>query len=304
MCEAFCAAIIFTTLCRAIKKIEGEGLVAGPFHVLLTHRGRETKWLLTEAGVVFVALDAWLMLALVSLDPLRVPAFLVASLTGAGVASLVPGVSTRTKEGMVPTAKEPEISEFRSLSGPLLIPRLQWRRRVGPFPAWIGAIGLAVIGGLATALAVRNNADPNVGSGVLGILGLIGGLIFASLDLGLLRFAGQEPGSLSRLIMNFAFASPVVVTMGILLIGTLAGLPPRSDVTIAIGVGTMILLYSTTILLHALGEASRFPVFAAGIDLTIVLVIAVIFAPLALVWTVARGAILARSAQRLRWRER
>ena len=281
-----------------------KGSRGGPFHVLLAHRGRETSWLLAEASIVFAGLAVWLTLALVSLDPLRAPAFLFASLAGAGVASLVLALGERRTEVRVGIeAKQSGYSERRSLSGPLLIARLQWRRRVGPFPASIGAVGLAITGGFATALAIRNNPDPNVGSGVLGVAGLVGGIILASLDLSLLRFAGREPRSLLNLIMNFALASPVVVMICVLIIGALAGVSITTALAIALGVGMVIFAYSTTLVLHALGEASRFSSFTAGVELTIVLIIMAVFAPLAFVWTIARGVMLARAARRLRWRD-
>ena len=87
------------------------------------------------------------------------------------------------------------------------------------------------------------------------------------------------------------------------MIGTLTGLPLGLALATALDVGVALVVYSTVILLHALGRATRFPTFAAGIDLTIVLVMAVVFTPLALVWTISRGIVLVRAARRLRWRD-
>jgi hypothetical protein len=106
---------------------------------------------------------------------------------------------------------------------------------------------------------------------------------------------------LLRLIIAFGGATPVAATVVLLMIGTLAGLSLGLALMIALGVGLVLFLYSTAIVLHALGGATRFPVFAAGIELSIVLVIAAVFAPIAVVGTVARGVMLVRSARRLRW---
>ena len=304
VCEALCAALAFAVIFRATKQFEGEGLASGPFHVLLARRGRATAWLLLEAGSVFAGLVAWLTLALLTLDSLRAPAFLAASLVGAGgISTALCFLNNRTEAGAATTDSRGGNAELRSLSGRMLIARLQWRRRVGPIPAWLGAGILALLGGLATALAVRNNPNPAIGAGVLGVTGLVSGTVLASLDVGLLRFAGREPSSLRHLVRDFAVGSPVVVTGGLLMIGTLTGLPLGLALATALDVGVALVVYSTVILLHALGRATRFPTFAAGIDLTIVLVMAVVFTPLALVWTISRGIVLVRAARRLRWRD-
>jgi hypothetical protein len=300
--EALGAGALFVFLTGLVVRLEGEGLDQGPFHILLAKRGRLETWRMTQSAVLFFVVVVIVSLGLCASDALRVPAFCAAALTGASLAAAGLSEAGRFTRAVAPTktgAKDGR--RRRSLNGPFLIARLQWRRPPGQLDALSIAGAIFLLGCAAARLAIRNNHDFNIGSGVLAVTGGGAGLVLAHIDVPLLRFQAREPTSLMRLFWDFCGWAPIAALMIIGTVGLIAGLSIEFSALISLCVAVLMLMYSALIFLHALGPSQRFPVFAAGLELGIMATLATLFAPLAVVWATGRGVLLVTSARRLRW---
>ena len=297
-CETIGSGLALAVLLHLVQRSDREGLAEGPFHLLLATARKRAAWRLTEAYAAFGVMMFLPALALLTLDPLRAPSFIAAGVGGAAIVGATTLASKPERSALRDMAKGRSGATQVSWRGPLLVARLQWRRRIGPLPGWLAAALVSLLGALATALAVNNNPGSNIGAVVLAATGLVAGVLLASLDLDLLRFRAREPGTLLSLIGAFAGPSPLVMIAVLTLVGAMSGLPFGTAFAVGLGVGATLAIYSTVILLHALRGATRFPVFAAGVDLTIATILAALFAPLALGWGTARAFLLVRSARR------
>ncbi len=302
VCETVAANMVFSALLRLVGHLEGDALFEGPLHLLLAGKGRLTVWRQCVAGLSFSVLAVLALSALASLEIARVPAFAAAVLLGAGLA-LVADRRTRaapsaTNQGVI-SDRRPQ----RSVSGRWLIARVQWRGGPGQTPLWPLALLVALLGGAATALGVRNNPDPAVGSALLAMTGLGAGTILSAIDLSLLRFTATQPVRLGFLCAQFIALPPALAGFATAGIGIAAGVPAGTSLLIAVGVGFVLLTYSGAVLLHALGGARRFPTTAAALDLAIAAVLGAAFVPLAAAWVLLRAVMLTAQARRRRWLE-
>lgn len=272
-------------------------LSSGPLHPLLAEPGVADAWSRLQVAAA-LGLAAIVLAATLLDEPLR--AFSLAGAAALGLIAAAPLLRTGVSAGAAARRMEPR-RPSASLTGPLLVARMQARlRRAGLPAAWISA-GLLVLGALAARTALVNNPGPQVATVLLMGIGLVSAAPLDAPDVELLRFLARAPGSLTRLLAASCLPAAAATAIALAGAGLLIGLGP--GVAVGTAAAVLGLLAAAAVLkgLHALGGRPRFAPFATALDLALVAAVAATFAPAAPVWTAARGVLLWRAAERGRW---
>lgn len=301
--EAGAAVAALLGIGCAVSTWADRRLDQGPFHAWIASRTTLRSWRIAMTGALYGTAVIFAALVLLTLDARRMGGLLVAAAVGSAVGaaglSLLPPPAAASRAG--DTSVGPE---RRSAAGRRTLLGVQARRRIGAVPAWVVTVVLFVVGGLGTALALRNNASPTPGLGLLAVTGLLGGATVGQVDLLLVAMLGRAPIGLARLVRDLVLppAFATVILTGVA--GVAAGAPPGLACGVAAAVGAALAVHAAAVVLHALGGSPRFAGVAAGVDIALLALITLVFPPLLLAWAPWRIVRLVGDARRLRWRDR
>jgi len=265
-----------------------------------TH-GRRLIFQLFEATALWFCTLIAAVLALGSVAPAHLADFTVA----AGLGLLLAFAFHwwwPSREALQNHAAHAHPRQSQSLQGTMLVARIQWRRRMGPAPTWLGALVVLVATSVA-GLASRNNANGTIGMSVLAGAAVLAGGVFGQIDAKLVRFLGHQPFSVIRILASSALATPCVIAICTAVAGLIIGASPRVACSTAAGVGGLLAVYTFGAGLHALAGHPRFASFAALVDLVVSIVLLTVYAPLIGILAPVRIVMLVRRARRLRWRD-
>jgi hypothetical protein len=278
-----------------------ERLRAGPFQLLVSAPGRMMRWMALRAYGYFLALGLALAAILASLDPVAAPIFLaVVSLTGAAVAV---AAAFRPEPRPAPLRTPAATATPRlALRYPVAI-LAAWTLRRGRVPAWVIAVGLTVLAGAASRLAVENNHAPAIGYAIGAIAAVAAGMsVFPG---------GAVPGLLGRqplrLLTLYLWLYAAPLTTGLLAgvgAGLIGGLGPLIGLQVGVTAATGLVILSWFAFLHQLIRSQRQARLATTLEMAGAAFMASIELSLAPLWLLARGALLVRSARRRRWLDR
>ena len=301
--EAAGSALAFAILARVTAAVQARGPLQGVFFPLVAGPRRRIGYQLFEASLLWLALLVCAVFALAPIAPGGLVGFLAAAAVGTGLASFLVTLGRDRIDHRSDSAAEAG-AKARSLTGPMLVARIQWRRRAGPMPAWAGgaAIGLATM--IAATLARQNNVNADISEAVLAGGALASGAVAGRIDPQLVRFIGHEPLTLAWIVAAVALPTPVAIGLGTGLGALAMGLEAMIAFGIGLGAAGLLATYLSLAVLHALAGRSRFASFSAGVDLTICAAFLAIYAPLLWVWAPVRAIALIRQARRRRWTDR
>ncbi len=297
------SALGFVLLARVTAAVQARGPLQGVFLPLVAGPKRRIAYHLFETSLLWLALLVCAVFALAPIASSRLVDFLVAATMGAGLASFLV-MQGRDRIDHRSGSMAEAGSKAQSLTGPMLVARIQWRRRVGLTPAWAGGAAIGLVTMVAAILAHKNNVNADISEAVLVGGALAGGAVAGRIDPKLVRFVGHEPLPLARIVAAVALPTPVAVLLGTVLGASAIGLEATIACGIGLGAAGLLATYLSLAVLHALAGRPRFASFSAGVDLTICAAFLAIYAPLLWVWAPVRTIALIRQARRRRWMER
>lgn len=291
--ECGVAGVLFVAVYRTVRHWEAARIVAGPLLRLAFDDLR--IWRLFQATALVALPILLVVVAFATQDLARGLSVLVAAIAGLALAAgLTFWLDVQPATPAAPVLPNNPIRERSSQTGHWLAARLQNRR-------WRMALFMLAAGAAAAALARRNNPDPAVANVLVASAGLIAGLAVGHTDVALVRFLGREAPSLQMFFAQVVLPAAVLTGIATGAAGLLIGIPLTTVVAVGGSVGLALCLFQGAVVLHALAGRARLAAMAAGIDLAVLGVIGLTFAPLAVIWAPFRAIMLWRLAGRRRW---
>ncbi len=298
--ETAASALVFGFTTWLASALQAQGALRGVFFPLVVaHRRRLIFRLFEATGLWFCGLMC-AALALVSVAPAHLAGFAAAA--GLGLLLTMGFHWWRSPhENLYSRAVHAPGRKPKSLHGMMLVARIQWRRRMDPAPAWLGAVVTLVVATSVAALASHNNANAAIGMSVLAAAALLAGGVFGRIDAELVRFLGHQPFPVLRILASSALATPCLIAIFTAVAGMVIGESPLIACSTAAGVGGLLAVFTIGSGLHALAGQPRFASFAALVDLAVGIVLLTAYAPLLWILAPARVVMLVQRARRLRW---
>lgn len=177
--------------------------------------------------------------------------------------------------------------------------RAQWRRKAGPVPAWLGAVAILLVGGLAARLARQNAPEEAIDTAILFCVVIFAGATLGRQDGVALRILARTPRPLWRLLL-VSIGPPLIATLLGALMAILVAGAPLPTALLALSACLAVGCYLVFCALHALCRPNIYRLIAS-VDLGLAAMFAAVFPPAAPLWLGARFAMAWKRAVRLRW---